>query len=91
MAKIKFQLVTGVDHGTASADFRGDKFIGHEQGDEHKTLFQLKTEDEAVIQEALTVAPGMNAFLSKLIPHANAVDLLGGKDAFLRIGVFDDK
>ena len=91
MAKIKFQLVTGVNHGTESADFRGDKFVGHDQGDEHRTLFQLQSESENVVNEALTVAPGFNAFLSKLTPHTNAVDFLGGHDAFFRIGVFDDK
>lgn len=90
MAKIKFQLVTGTNHGTESADFRGPLFIGAPL-DNHKTLFQEVTHDETVITEALLLAPQMNAFLAKLTIHANGIDLLGGADAFLRVGIFDDK
>lgn len=73
---IKLQLVTGTSH---DFDFRGDKFIGHNQGDEHKTLLERDPASESDIQAIEEHGAEINAALGKL-------DFQG---MYLRIGLFD--
>lgn len=93
MASLKLHAVIGTNHGTESADFRGDNFIGHEQGDEHRTLAELDPATDEQVNEALVVFPILNQHLAQLGPLALANGLvhdLTGKDVFLRFGIWDE-
>lgn len=88
MAAIKLHAYTGSDDGSESCDFRGDKKIGHAQGDEHTTLFEIDPATDDQIEFFLENGPLMNAYLSQLKP---ATAVLGSMThAGLRIGVWDE-
>ncbi len=109
MAKTSFALkihsyTTSGGHtahtGAESADFRGDKWVGHMQGDEHHALFVLKSLDSAVVEELLTVLPKLNAAILAGGGHSvgdlHLPDSIGGALAALgglpniRFGIWDD-
>ena len=109
MAKTAYALkihsyTTGAGHdpatGAASADFRGDKWVGHMQGDEHHCLFALKSLDSLVVEELLVVLPGLNAAILAGEGHAlgnlHLPDSIGGAMAALggipnlRFGIWDN-
>lgn len=85
MAAIKVHAFVGSNAGTESCDFRGDKFIGHEQGDEHRTIFEKDPATEAEIAAVLEYGPKLNALLDTLTP-SEGFGIEGG----LRIGVWDE-
>jgi len=58
MAKIKVQFVAGREIVT---DLRGDKFVGKEQGDHHRTIAQIVDPPEEMIALVLAEAPKLNA------------------------------
>ena len=88
MAAIKIHAVLGTDHGTESCDFRGPLFIGHDQGDEHRTLAEDDPASEEAVALVLEFGPKANELFSRLLPAKGVGDVFG-KDAFLRIGVWD--
>ena len=85
MASIKIHAFVGSDSGTESCDYRGDKFIGHEQGDEHRTLFEKDPATEEEIAAVLEMGPKLNALFDTLTP-SEGFGIEGG----LRIGVWDE-
>ena len=89
MSAVKVHLVTGTNHGTESCDFRGPLEIGHAQGDEHKTIFEVDPASEELVSKVLELGPQLNSILSEMSKSADGIDLLGGKDLFLRLGVWD--
>lgn len=89
MAAIKIHGFVGENDGTKSCDFRGDKFIGHEQGDEHRTIFEIDPASDEQLELVLEHGPEINELLSKM-SAASAVHSLLGKSAGLRIGVWDN-
>lgn len=101
MATIKVHLVRkGSDFGLTSCDFRGEKFIGHAQGDEHTTILEREFGKDVVsneqIEEVLRDGPAWNRLNSSLLrdlvpsgPLKAALHALGA-DVALRIGVWDE-
>ena len=89
MSAVKIHAVLGTDHGTESCDFRGDLFIGHDQGDEHRTLAEIDPASDSEIEMALEFGPKANELFGRLAPAKGVGDIFG-KDAFLRIGVWDE-
>lgn len=86
------------NYGDVSADFRGDKFIGSAQGDEHHTLMELKNPSQAEIDAFLVEGPVINAELKKLNLASKVSGILGTSSVAgiaeslipnLRIGLFD--
>lgn len=88
MASIKLHIFVGDNDGSESCDFRGDNFIGSEQGDEHRTVAEIDPASEEQIGMALEFGPRLNQLLSRLIP-ADPIEAIIGKEAGLRIGVWD--
>lgn len=104
MASVKVHVGKFSDPGTASCDFRGDKFIGKEQGDHHSTVRGLEIDPapEALIEKVLEKGPKINQHgqdfsqglldlgldLGALFELSSA---LGGPEgASIRIGVWDE-
>lgn len=58
--------------GTPSADFRGDKWVGSPQGDEHHCIFAVKSLDSGVVDALLLALPAVNAAIL-----AGETDVLG--------------
>ncbi len=85
MASIKLHVGIFSDPGTESCDFRGDKFIGHEQGDEHRTVLEKDPATDAEIALVLEHGPVLNRILDTLVP-AESFGIEGGA----RIGVWDE-
>jgi len=85
MASIKVHVGIFSDNGAESCDFRGDKFIGHEQGDEHRTILEKDPATEAEIAAVLEYGPKLNALLDTLTP-SEGFGIEGG----LRIGVWSE-
>lgn len=103
MASIKlhvFRDVNSDNDGTENCDFRGDRFVGHEQGDEHRTVPQLEIDPapEALIEKVLAFGPEVNSLLGDMLdlqPEAvqslaDALGLKGQGPVKLRFGVWDD-
>lgn len=93
---IKLHWFVGKNDGTGSCDFRGDKAIGSDQGDEHKTLFEIDPADGDLVDIVLEAGPKFNRVLAKMTAAkgfkeiAKAIGkLTGGKVMGLRIGVWD--
>lgn len=98
MASIKLQVYRGKDSGISSCDFRGDKFIGHDQGDEHRTIFEIDPASDELVTLALMDGPKLNALMDAFKAAepefageaASLLGLAGEGDPGLRIGVFDN-
>ena len=90
MAAIKLHLFKGIDHGTESCDYRGDKFIGAEQGDHHRTVAEIDPADDAQIEAVLEFGPKINALFDKFVPSESFAGILGGDEVGLRVGVWDE-
>lgn len=95
---IKLHWFVGKNDGTGSCDFRGDKAIGSDQGDEHKTLFEIDPADGDLVDDVLAFGPRLNRVLAKMTASksikalADIVGKLTGKGGALRglrIGVWD--
>lgn len=75
------------ENGTSSCDFRGAAFVGDNEGDHHKTLFELDVEDtDPLVAEALLIGPQINGLLQRLQLPAQAQAQVG--NVRLRIGVW---
>ena len=97
MAAIKLHSYRGKNDGSISCDFRGDKFIGHEQGDEHHTLYEIDPASDDLIHEVLRLGPDVNRLFKALrdaqvSATESALDVLGEGDGpvGLRIGIWDE-
>lgn len=95
MAAIKLHAYTGPNDGADSCDFRGDKFVGSAQGDEHATLFEVDPATDEQVELALSEGPNLNKLLSAIglgaaMPILHLTSGLGGGRAGLRIGVWDE-
>lgn len=98
MASIKLHVYRGTNKGTESCDFRGDKFIGHEQGDEHRTVLEIDPASPDLIEEVLSLGPSINALLGRLTenqpaalgPIATGLGLEGDGPVGLRLGTWDN-
>jgi hypothetical protein len=95
MATITLHAYKGTDDGTASCDYRGERFIGHEQGDEHRTIFEKEfgpgITTNAEIEAVLEHGPALNRVLSQMVPAVNLPEGFGsGSRLGLRIGVWDE-
>ena len=98
MASIKLHVFRGTDNGSDSCDYRGDKFIGHEQGDEHRTVLEIDPADELIVKDTLELGPDLNQLFSRLTASepaelgvvATALGLAGSGPVGLRIGVWDE-
>lgn len=86
MASIKIHVFKGSDGGTVACDYRGDKRIGSQQGDEHRTIAELDPATQQMVDAVLEHGPAINAILSKLVP--TGLPMLG--KVALRIGVWDE-
>lgn len=84
MAAIKIHAYVGSNTGAGSCDFRGENAIGHEQGDEHRTIFEIDPATEEDVAAVLQFGPQLNAIIAK----ATAAAGIGGGSA--RIGVWDN-
>lgn len=96
LACIKLHFFVGKNDGTGSCDFRGDKKIGSDQGDEHKTLLELDPADGDLVDTVLEIGPKINRVLAKMVATKAVKTVLGaiskvtgGKIAGFRIGVWD--
>lgn len=98
MASIKIHVAKPhfSNDGSESCDFRGENFIGHEQGDEHATIFERQDPPEDFIAEVLENGPEWNRMngllLAEMIPSSflsGAMSIANAKPA-LRIGVWDE-
>lgn len=98
MASIKIHAAKPhfANDGSESCDFRGDKFIGHEQGDEHMTIFERQDPTDEQIALVLENGPEwnrMNGFLlAEMIPSSifGGVLAIANVKPALRIGVWDE-
>lgn len=62
-ADIKFQFVAGKEILT---DLRGDKFVGKEQGDHHRTIAEIEDAPDDIVAIALELAPRINAAAAEM-------------------------
>lgn len=85
MAAIKLHAGVFSDNGAESCDFRGDKFIGAEQGDHHRTISEIDPASDAQIEQVLSFGPEINRLLDAMVPAEGF-----GVEAGLRIGVWDE-
>lgn len=93
MTTIRLHAYRGTNDGSASCDFRGANFIGHAQGDEHKTLLEKDVDDASpLVADVLQIGPQVNKILAGLYEGIEAGQIeaaLGGAYIGLRIGVWD--
>lgn len=76
--------------GDESADFRGDKFVGAAEGDNHHVLpiaGEIKNASESVIALVLAEGPKINAVFRQLAE--TEPDGIPGGRVGLRLGVWD--
>jgi hypothetical protein len=98
MASIKIHAFRGTHTGAEDCDFRGDKFVGHEQGDEHRTLLEVDPAPDALVEAVLEVGAKLNALFGELTAAepdalgtvASALGLDGEGPVGLRVGVWDN-
>jgi len=98
MAALKIHVYRGTNAGTESCDFRGDNFIGHEQGDEHRTVVEEDPASDALIAETLASGPAVNALFDRfkaVEPEvfgkiASVLGLEGEGPVGLRVGIWDN-
>jgi hypothetical protein len=102
MASIKFHVFRreGTDPGILSCDFRGERFLGAEQGDYHRTIPQLEIDpaSDELVARALQIGPELNSLfdeMHKAQPDsfgdiASALRLEGNGPVSLRVGVWDE-
>jgi hypothetical protein len=100
MAAVKFHVFRGDNNGSAGCDFRGEKFIGAEQGDHHRTIPQLEVDpaSEDLISQVLTLGPSINALFDAICDKqpgqfgqlAGMLGLEGEGPVGIRVGVWDD-
>lgn len=103
MASIKLHIGKFSNPGTESCDFRGDKFIGKEQGDHHSTVLEKDPASANEVELALQLGPKINAAFNDLKGLTGDIGMLPAKglEIFgqlrgeetgleLRIGVWDD-
>lgn len=77
--------------GEQNADFRGENFVGHAQGDGHKTLLEYDVEETSpVVSEVLLLAPDANKLFRKLY-EAQVKESDRDQIPCLRIGVWSKK
>lgn len=85
---VRLHSYVGTNDGTTSCDFRGPLFVGDNEGDHHKTLYELDVDDtNPIVAETLLVGPQLNGLLKKLTLPAQAQAQAG--NVRLRIGVWD--
>jgi hypothetical protein len=92
MAAIKIHGYEGTNDGTVSCDFRGENAIGHAQGDEHRTLFEIDPATPDEIEFVLNEGPKINKMLARMVPAdaMKAIEVLsGGRKAGVRLGLWD--
>lgn len=103
MASGKLHIGKFSNKGTESCDFRGDKFIGKDQGDHHATVLEKDPLSEFELNLILTEGPNINKALSSLdqvvatlgMEPSKGIEILGelrGEETglSLRIGVWDN-
>jgi len=98
MAAFKIHVYRGTNAGTASCDFRGDNAIGHEQGDEHRTVIEQDPASEALIAETLVSGLAVNSLFDRLKAIepdvfgkiASVLGLEGEGPVGLRVGIWDN-
>lgn len=66
----KSHLFAGHDAGTESADYTGDKFIGKEQGDEHRTIQENSNVEDENVPIVLETCKRINNEFQKAIRNA---------------------
>lgn len=99
MATVKLHAYSGDHNGFESCDFRGDKYVGRDQGDSHRTLAEWEygpdVETNEHIEDVLENGPEWNQMTARLLngfqmPFEITV-LLGmmGAGEKLRLGVWD--
>ncbi len=91
MASIKLHALRhATDFGVDSCDYRGDKFIGHDQGDEHSTVlekdFGPTVTENKEIALVLELGPEFNQLLRQMTTPLHGIV----PDAGFRIGVWDE-
>ena len=95
-SSIKLHVVRGPHTGTDNCDFRGPNAVGAPQGDNHRTVLEIKNASDGLISETLTEGLVINNFFQKLIavePQAfedvaTALGLGGTGEPYLRVGVW---
>ena len=100
MASIKFHVFRGDNDGTESCDFRGEGFIGEEQGDHHRTIPQLEIDpaSDELVEAVLEYGPAANDLFSAIREHqpdqlaqlATLLGLEGSGPVGVRVGVWDE-
>lgn len=98
MAAAKLHVFRGDNDGTAFCDFRGENFIGKEQGDHHRTLLEEDPLPEDLIDEVLFIGPRLNVLLQRFAAKqpgevgklATMLGLDGDGPVGLRIGLWDE-
>lgn len=100
MASIKTHVYRGTDDGTESCDFRGEHFIGSDEGDHHRTIPQLEIDpaNENLVELVLDHGPAINRIFSAMAAAqpdsisqmASMLGLDGDGDVGIRIGVWDN-
>lgn len=98
MSAIKLHIFRGDNPGIESCDFRGDNFIGSEQGDEHRTILEVDPASDELVSTVLSHAPAVNGLFQAigaeqpdwLAKAAGLLSLDGNGPVGLRIGVWDE-
>lgn len=75
MADIKLQVYRG-ELPPEHVDFRGEGFKGAPE-DNHRTVAEFRTHDEAVIAEILEAAPSVNRLFARFTPAGDGGNSLG--------------
>lgn len=100
MASVKVHAYSGPHDGQGSCDFRGENYVGKNEGDRHRTLFEWEYGDgvdtNEHIEETLRDGPGMNRVMARLIKADGLpfelklfLGMIGAGEK-LRIGVWDE-
>ena len=99
LAKVKLQVYRGTC-GPNHVDFRGDQWLGDgtTPQDEHRTITQIVTEDETIIDLAVSTGPQINALFDKFSDQepavfgeiASVLGLEGAGEVHLGVRVYDD-
>lgn len=87
MAAIKVHVGIFSDDGTASCDFRGERFVGSEQGDHHRTVLEIDPASDEEVELCLSVGPSLNQLFKRMVAGAG---ILAEASAGARIGVWDE-
>jgi hypothetical protein len=98
MASLKLHVYRGENPGTESCDFRGENFVGAEQGDHHRTILEIDPATEGMVALALEQGVAMNAVFEMFKSQqpdfagnvATALGLEGDGLVGLRFGVWDE-